>query len=135
MKYSYMPATVVVLALSAAVLTGCFSSKPERKPAAPVKQSALSIMERVAISANHCWFKSNDADFRPYRLAPELNSFSGRPRILLVPQRNPNDRPLLVVQAEGSPAQMERFGPMMSGALAARIIRDTDRWASGQKAC
>lgn len=127
---------IIVLALSAGALSGCFSGKTSTRPApAAVNQSALAIMERVALSAKQCWFKSGDPDFKKYSLAPELVSFTGRPRILVVPARNPNDRPLLVVQAEGSPARMERFGPMMQSPLADRIMRDTARWASGQRSC
>ncbi|WOC17189.1 hypothetical protein [Pseudochrobactrum sp. MP213Fo] len=127
---------IIVLALSAGALSGCFSGKTPTRPApAAVNQSALAIMERVALSAKQCWFKSGDPDFKKYSLAPELVSFTGRPRILVVPARNPNDRPLLVVQAEGSPARMERFGPMMQSPLADRIMRDTARWASGQRSC
>lgn len=130
---------VIILALSAGTLSGCFSiKKPSPKPRpAPVavNQSALAIMERVALTAKHCWFKSGDPDFRKYSLAPELVSFTGRPRILVVPASNPNDRPLLVVQAEGSPGRIERFGPMMQSPLAERITRDTARWASGQRSC
>jgi hypothetical protein len=70
-------------------------------------------MERVAVAANNCWFKSGDATFAAYKLAPELNSFSGRPRILVVHKGSPESRPLLVVQAEGSPSKLDAFGPMM----------------------
>ncbi len=47
-------------------------------------------MERVALGANGCWFKAKDPAFADYRLAPELNSFSGRPRILIVPATRRN---------------------------------------------
>lgn len=128
---------VILLALSAGALSGCFSSKkPALRPApAAVSQTSLAIMERVALAAKQCWFKSGDPDFRKYSLAPELVSFSGRPRILVVPASNPNDRPLLVVQAEGNPGRLERFGPMMQSPLSQRIVRDTARWASGSKGC
>lgn len=130
---------VIILALSAGALSGCFSTKKPSQQSRPasiaVNQSALAIMERVALTAKQCWFKSGDPDFRKYSLAPELVSFTGRPRILVVPASNPNDRPLLVVQAEGSPGRIERFGPMMQSPLAERITRDTARWASGQRSC
>ena len=70
-----------------------------------------------------------------YRLAPELNSFSGRPRILVVHRNSPESRPLLVVQAEGSPAKLDAFGPMMSEPVGARIATDVKRWAAGGKGC
>ncbi|MCO5729967.1 hypothetical protein [Rhizobium sp. SSA_523] len=112
-------------------LAGCQTQKPQ--PVA--NRAALPMMERVALSANACWFKSGDAAFADYRLAPELNSFSGRPRILAVPKAHPESRPLLVVQAEGNPARLDAFGPLMDGAHGERIRRDVLRWASGQKGC
>ncbi len=92
-------------------------------------------MERVALGANGCWFKAKDPAFADYRLAPELNSFSGRPRILIVPRHSPESRPLLVVQAEGQPAQLQAFGPLMSGPTSARISTDIRRWAAGGAGC
>lgn len=97
--------------------------------------SALSVMEKVALGANRCWFKSKDSEFRNYRLSPELNSFTGRPRILLVPANNPAERPLLVVQASGNPAQIEAFGPMMDKPVGKRIASDINNWSKGQNNC
>lgn len=116
----------------AGLLAGC---KPEApKPSAP-SQSALDIMEKVAVGANRCWFKSGDPAFKAYSLAPELTSFSGRPRILLVRKNSADIRPLLVVQAEGKPARLDAFGPMMNEAIAPRIRKDVVRWANGAKDC
>jgi hypothetical protein len=123
--------TVLCLAVAGIAVSAC---KSERPTAAP-NRAALPTMERVALAANSCWFKSNDAAFRPYRLAPELNSFSGRPRILAVPRNSPESRPMLVVQAEGNPARLDAFGPMMDGANGERIKRDVLRWASGGSGC
>jgi hypothetical protein len=99
------------------------------------KSAALRTMEQVAIAAQKCWFASKDAAFRPYRMANELNSFSGRPRILLVPAKHPEGRPLLVVQAEGTPARLQAFGPLMQDSLGARIGADVTRWAAGETGC
>lgn len=116
----------------AGLLAGC---KPEApKPSAP-SQSALDIMEKVAVGANRCWFKSGDPAFKAYSLAPELTSFSGRPRILVVRKNSADIRPLLVVQAEGKPARLDAFGPMMNEAVAPRIRQDVVRWANGSKDC
>ena len=57
-------------------------------------------MEQIAIAAHACWFVSKDPAFKPYHMANELNSFSGRPRFLLVPAKHPEGKPLLVVQAK-----------------------------------
>ena len=114
------------------MLAACQAAKT---PAPTVSSAALPTMERVALAANACWFKSGDAAFKPYRLAPELNSFSGRPRILAVPRNSPESRPALVVQAEGHPAKLDAFGPMMAGATGERIRQDVLRWAAGAKGC
>jgi hypothetical protein len=126
----------IVMALSAVALSGCLASKKAPPPAiGNVSHTALATMERVALGAKQCWFKSGDSEFRQYTLAPELVSYTGRPRILVVPAKNPNDRPLLVVQAEGNPARIEAFGPMMQQGHSSRISADINRWASGQKGC
>ncbi len=92
-------------------------------------------MEQVATAAHRCWFASRDPAFKDYSLANELNSFTGRPRFLLVPKGNYGGRPLLVVQAEGSAARVETFGPLMGQPAGSRIDADIDRWASGSTAC
>lgn len=119
----------VLLALA---LGACQSAPP---PPATAKSAALRVMEQVAIAAHRCWFASKDEAFRPYRMANELNSFSGRPRILLVPAKSPEARPLLVIQAEGAPARVEAFGPLMDQPANARIASDIRRWASGDSSC
>lgn len=128
-------ASILVLAVVAVLASACAPKAPAPAPTATVSRAALPMMERVALGANACWFKSGDPSFRPYRLAPELNSFSGRPRILLVKAHSPESRPLLVVQAEGDPGRLEAFGPLMSDRLAGRIAGDVNRWASGRKGC
>jgi hypothetical protein len=120
------------IAALAMIVASC-QSKPQI--ATTDAHSALSTMERVAVGANSCWFKSSDPAFASYSLAPELNSYTGRPRILVVQRSNPSGRPLLVVQAEGNPARMEAFGPMMSGPTSTRITGDVNRWAGGAKNC
>lgn len=122
------------LGLAALSLAAC---QAERAPVASssASRAALPVMERVALGANACWFKSGDPAFKQYRLAPELNSFSGRPRILLVPRNSPESRPMLVVQAEGNPAKVDAFGPAMNEPHAARITTDVKRWVNGGKGC
>ncbi|MCL6708348.1 hypothetical protein M8R20_15210 [Pseudomonas sp. R2.Fl] len=120
----------LVATLSFLALAGC-----QPKPSAPAGASALDVMEKVAVGANRCWFKSGDPAFKAYSLAPELNSFSGRPRILLVRKGSSDIRPLLVVQAEGRPARLSAFGPMMGEPISGRIGTDVKRWADGGTAC
>jgi len=111
--------------------------QPSPKPSAPAsgKSAALRTMEQVAIAAHKCWFASKDKAFKSYRMANELNSFSGNPRILLVPAKNYGGLPLLVVQARGNSSSVETFGPLMSEPLGARISADVSRWASGSSDC
>jgi hypothetical protein len=124
--------TTLFLPLAAlAALAGCQTETPAPK----ANGAALPTMERVALGANTCWFKSGDPAFKAYRLAPELNSFSGRPRILVVHRNSPESRPLLVVQAEGNPAKLDAFGPLMGEAVSGRIATDVKRWAAGGKGC
>ncbi|MFB2553229.1 hypothetical protein [Ensifer soli] len=123
-------AAIVTLA---AGLAGCQSSSA---PPAPTHDTgALTTMERIALGANRCWFKSRDPAFAAYRLAPELNSFSGRPRILIVPRNTPESRPLAVVQAEGQPARLQAFGPLFTESQGARMSADIRRWAGGSSSC
>lgn len=120
------------IAASITFITGCQSSRPAAPPAS---SAALPTMERVALGANGCWFKSGDPAFKAYRLAPELNSFSGRPRILIVPGKSPEARPLAVIQAEGHPARLQAFGPLFSEPVGARMSADVRRWAAGDEGC
>ena len=128
-------ATTLTAAAALAVIGMLAASCQSKAPSVSANRDALSTMERVAVGANNCWFKSGDASFATYRLAPELNSFSGRPRILVVHKNSPAGLPHLVVQAEGNPARLQAFGPMMSQPVSARIAADVNRWSAGSKAC
>jgi hypothetical protein len=131
MKLRYvLPAALAGLA----GLAGC-QAGGSGKAGHPSPNAALPVMERIAGAAQECWFRSRDEAFRPYRLANELNSFSGRPRLLLVPARSPESRPLLVIHAEGDPAKVEAFGPLMDGAAGTRIAADLKRWTAGARGC
>lgn len=124
--------SAAAIAMVGFLVTSCGPKPPS---ISATDHSALSTMERVMLSASTCWFKSSDPSFSGYQLSPELNSFTGRPRILVVDKKHPTGRPSLVVQAEGSPAQLQAFGPMMSGASGGRITGDVNRWAAGSKSC
>lgn len=118
---------------AAALLAACSTKE---KPVTALEIGALPVMERVALGANRCWFKSKDPAFAAYKLAPELKSFSGTPRILVVKKNSPESLPLLVVQAQGSPAKLAAFGPLMQDAtINARVTKDVNSWARGGKDC
>ena len=126
----------IALPVLAAALTACRTSGPGPGNITVQSQDgALPTMERIALAANKCWFKGGQRAFRAYRLAPELSSFSGRPRILIVPGGRPQDRPLAVIEAEGEPATVSAYGPLMSQSAGNRIAADTRRWAGGGSSC
>ncbi len=120
---------------AAAALAACQSDDARPGPGSGGKSAALRSMEQVAVAAHKCWFAANDPAFRDYAFANELNSFSGKPRFLLVPKRNFSGRPLLVVQAEGPAGKVSAFGPLMDGPLGARISADVGRWSAGNDDC
>lgn len=127
---------VCAVALAGLLLGGCQSSAPgPGNQTAKASDRALTAMERITRAASRCWFKSGDKRFRAYRLAPELNSFSGRPRVLLVPANRPEDRPLAVIEAEGDPATIQAYGPLMSDPVGNRMATDIKSWAGGSTAC
>ena len=122
------------LPLAAVSLLAACQSQPA-PPSSGGKSAALTTMEHIAIAAHACWFASKDPDFKSYRMSNELNSYSGRPRFLLVPAMHPEGKPLLVVQAEGSAPSLQAFGPLMDEPLGARIQGDLKRWAAGSSSC
>jgi hypothetical protein len=127
---------ITALLLGAALFSGCQSSAPgPGSLTVKASQRALPVMERIAIAASRCWFKTGDKRFRPYRMAPELNSFSGRPRILLVPRNRPQDRPLAVIEGQGDPATIQAYGPLLSAPVGNRIATDIKSWTGGSTAC
>ena len=117
------------------LLAACQATPEAVVPSGSGKSAALRTMEQVAIAAHKCWFASKDNAFKPYRLANELNSFSGNPRILLVPAKNYGGLPLLVVQASGNSSRVETFGPVLDEPLGGRISADVARWAAGSSDC
>ncbi|EJF88779.1 hypothetical protein [Bartonella tamiae] len=99
------------------------------------QKSPLTTMEHIAFTANKCWFINDKDIFHSYRLAPELQSYSGRPRILLVPYENPDQRPLLVVEAQGNPTVVSSYGPLLHSPLGKNIANDLTRWVKGDDRC
>jgi hypothetical protein len=128
---------LLVIFAALALLPACQTSAPKPRPQGTVivGSAALPVMERVALGARECWFRSKDPAFKAYKLAPELTSQNGRPRILIVPAKNPNGLPLAVIEATGNPARMSAFGPLMNQPLGKRITSDVNRWVAGGDAC
>lgn len=120
----------------AAALSGCQTeANYSSRSGGSGKSASLRTMEQVTIAAHKCWIASKDPAFKPYRLANELNSFTGQPRFLLVPAKDYGGRPLLVVQAKGNSSRVEVFGPLMSEPLGSRIGTDVHRWMLGDSSC
>ncbi len=130
--HGQVPFAIVAL-LSLAALAGCAASPSP--PAGKLADTGLDRMERLTLNANRCWFKSKDPAFSRYSLAPELSSFSGRPRFLLVPKGQPEARPLLVVEGRSGSAQIDTYGPLTGETLGQRVDADLKRWATGDDGC
>ena len=124
--------TAVALAVLGA-LASCAAPPPAAPPRAA--DTGLDRMERLTLAANRCWFTSKDPAFARYSLAPELSSFSGRPRFLLVPKGRPEARPLLVVEGQAGSTNVSTYGPLLNTALAGRIQNDVRHWSTGASSC
>jgi hypothetical protein len=123
-------------------LSACQPGLPSQALTLKSESQPTDVMVAVARSAQDCWFRSNDRAFREYRLADEVNSPAGRPRILLVPRQDPAALPLLVVQAEqrgdlasGRYTDIQTFGPILASPSGKRIADDVRRWSGGDRAC
>ncbi|WP_294645179.1 hypothetical protein [uncultured Aureimonas sp.] len=132
-------ARVSTLSLALATLLvagGCASRAPApEKPAPRQADTGLDRMERLTLTANRCWFKSKDPAFASYSIAPELSSFSGRPRFLLVPRGRLEARPLLVVEGATGSTEVATYGPLLDTPLRARLEGDLARWRAGSATC
>ena len=79
---------MALAALLPIVLAGCQSGGGQASGGSG-KSASLRAMEQVAIAAHRCWFASKDPAFRAYRMANELNSFSGRIKSCLPGEMEP----------------------------------------------
>lgn len=92
----------------------------------------------IAKNAQTCWFKQSPNRLKNYRLAPEINSFSGQPRILLVHKKQPTGLPVLVVSAKvitGGQTHVTIFGPLLNSHLGSALEEDIARWSKGHAHC
>lgn len=95
------------------------------------------VAARIAENVRACWFGGAKPAFAQYSYAPELNSFSNRPRVLIVRKVDPGGLPKLVIEASasGHGASVKLFGPLMASAEAPAIKRDVERWTAGATDC
>ena len=126
------------LTFSAVVLVAGLAACSTKAPTVSAGNKAdtgLDRMERLALTANRCWFKSGDPAFASYTLSAELASFSGRPRFLLVPKGKPEAKPLLVVEGKSGSGAVATYGPVMGLPLGSRVDSDIRRWSAGGNGC
>ena len=126
--------TLLFLGLPALALSvsGCTqTSKPGLGP--------KSTMVNVARQVQNCWFAKNGGDpaLKDYTMAPEVNSHTGKPRILIVPKSDPGGLPKLVAQAERSQdsTSFTTFGPLLGTADGPRLDASLRAWARGSTTC
>ncbi len=128
-----------LIALAATLFLGaCAQSKTANQSLARAAQERpQTLMVHVAKQVQACWFKKKDPALRGYKMASELNSFSGKPRILIVPRNNPTGLPKLVAQAErrGGRNRFSSFGPLLNTKQGPRLAASLDAWARGSKTC
>lgn len=124
-----------LIAVGLAALAALPACSTRQEAPARVSDTGLDRMERLTLNANRCWFKSKDPAFAAYSLAPELSSFSGKPRFLLVPKGKPEARPLVVVEGASGSGAVATYGPLMGESLGGRIGADVTRWAAGGNGC
>ena len=123
--------------LGLVTLPACQSGGPVEGLNLSSTKKPLEIIALIGKSMQKCWFKSGNRSFKPYRLADESNSYAGRPRLLLVPGKNPTGLPSLVVQAEivGGKTKVQAYGPLLSTGAGQSISADLKNWAGGNSAC
>ncbi len=127
------------MALAAALattLTTCTTGAPDYLEYAAY-QDTNTVATRIAERVGACWFSGGNGAFSRFAYAPELNSFSGKPRILVVPKADPAGLPQLVIEiSTGSQATVVKlFGPLLATARGTAIQRDVERWADGGTDC
>ena len=130
--------TLLIFGLPALALlaTACTqTSKPGPGPKA--------TMVNVARQVQTCWFASGggggrvDPALKGFTMAPEVNSHTGKPRILIVPKDNPGGLPKLVAQAETSQGRTNftTFGPLLATPDGPRLDASLRAWARGSTTC
>lgn len=137
-----LPARRSLIIAGTLFLAACQSNNGPVSTSMNTNQKPETAVAGIAKVAQKCWFKSGDKAFKPYRLANEVSSFSGQPRFLLVPRKNPGGLPLLVVQAEqrgdtasGTFTRINAFGPLLQTKEGNRILSDVNRWSRGNTKC
>ncbi|MBZ8134697.1 hypothetical protein [Afifella sp. IM 167] len=122
-------------AAAAALLAAC-SSGAKDYLSYSAGSEPHAVASRIADAMRQCWF-AGDAAFSGFIYAPEINSYSGRPRILILRKGEPGGLPQLVVgaEADGRGSEVKLFGPLLATASGPRIRADIARWSAGNTTC
>ncbi len=111
-----------------AALCGCTTAVEP-----PAGGGEVAVLQRINDAAQRCWIKSGDPAFSAYRIIPELDTHSGKPRILMLRAGRTAGLPELVIEVDAR--QINTYGPAQRTGLAARINRDIVRWGTGGTDC
>jgi hypothetical protein len=100
-------------------------------------EQPVAVAMRIADNVRACWFAGGRPAFAQYSYAPELTSYSNRPRVLVVPKSDPGGLPKLVIEASKARdgTSVKLFGPLMASPESAAISRDVARWVNGATGC
>jgi len=121
-----MVAIAALLALAACQTSREKVSRPDNSDA------SYELAKAVADTINQCWFAPGETTFAGYIYSPEPNNRP--PRVLIVPQANPHDLPVLVIESH-SANKLYAYGPLLDGPQASRIRSDLGRWERGGSDC
>ena len=137
MNTSLPTAGRIAALLAVCLLVACQTGSPSQALALKSNDNPVDIMVRIGRTAQACWFASKDPGFGGFRLADETHSPAGRPRLLLVPRRDPGGLPKLVISAEkiNGTTDIQVYGPALSTSIGARITGDVRRWTTGSTDC
>jgi hypothetical protein len=126
----------LVILAGVSIVAAC-QSAPQDYAEFHAPQSPVNVASRIAENVGACWFGGARPAFADYSYAPELNSYSNRPRVLIVPKAEPHGLPKLVIEASAAKrgSSIKLFGPLMASSEAPAISRDVERWASGASGC
>ncbi len=129
--FEYLAATGMI-----ALLSACGSGPAAGPSSAAVNaDDPVSALQRINRAGAECWMRSSDPAFRDLHLVPELDTMAGRPRLLMLKKGKTAGLPVLVIEASGSPAKVETYGPLTATRTGARVNTDIQRWSGGRTSC
>lgn len=131
-----IPGLVIIFFGLPVWFAGCQSQGSVKELKFHAKAKPPLLIESLAKSIKHCWF-GKKSQFSRYRLANEVTSHTGRPRLLFIPNGSTSGLPALVIQAQarGSGSDVLVFGPLMASPLQHRIENDIKRWVNSPEKC